>query len=133
MTSKSHNRKHRGITMVEALVAGLVLATCVVGLVQFMYVNYQLTAKAEDISAGYSIGRSAVETVRELGFTNAAEGGTTTYFDQYATFPPKSTTKVGSSIYSCVTTVTSDTFNGANPATTALRTVTITVTESRPA
>ncbi len=124
---KRHRGITHGITMVEVLVAGLVLATSVVALVQFMYVNFQLTGKAQDISSGYSMARSAVESVREQGFTNAAEGNTTVYYDGNATYPP-STSKASGSVYSCLTNVTSDTFSGASPATTALRTVTVTVT-----
>lgn len=113
--------------MVEVLVAGVVLITSVVALVQFMYVNYQLTGLAQDISSAYSMARSAVEAVREQGFANAAEGTTTVYYDSLATYPP-STSQVSSSIFSCSTVIVSDSFNGASPATTALRTVTVTVT-----
>jgi Tfp pilus assembly protein PilV len=129
MRSKTaiHNRVRRGVTMVEVLVAGVVLITSVVALVQFMYVNYSLTGKAEDISAAYSMARSAVENVHQQGFSNAAEGTTTVYYDGSATYPP-STSQVATSVYSCQTSIVSDSFNGANPATTALRTVTVTVT-----
>jgi Tfp pilus assembly protein PilV len=113
--------------MVEVLVAGIILITCVVALIQFMYVNFSITGKAVDLTNSYSMARTAVETVRQQGFSNAAEGTTTVYYDGNATYPP-STSKVSSSIYSCTTSIVSDIFSGSNPAPTALRTVTVTVT-----
>jgi len=127
MPNTKRNRRQSGITMVEVLVAGIVLVTSVVALIQFMYVNFALTAKANYISTGYTMARTAVEYVREQGFTNAAEGTTTVYYDANATYPP-STSQVSSSVYSCSTLIASDQLNGSTPAPTALRKVTVTVT-----
>ena len=73
MTSRKRKQKHSGVTMLEVLVAGLVLVTSVIALVQFMYVNFTLTGRAQDLSTGYSMARTAIESVRQQGFTNAAE------------------------------------------------------------
>ena len=85
--------------MIEVLVAGLILITCVVALIQFMYVNFSLTGQAQDLSTAYSMARTAVESVRQQGFSNAAEGSTTVYYDGNATYPP-STSQTNSSAYS---------------------------------
>jgi Tfp pilus assembly protein PilV len=127
MPRRKRIASHKGITMMEVLVAGVVLITCVVALVQFMYVNFALTGQAEDISSAYSMARTAIETVRQQGFSNAPEGSSTVYYDGSATFPP-STSQVSSSVFSCNTNIVSDIFSGSNPAPTALRTVTVTVT-----
>ena len=127
MSTRKRIQSHSGLTMVEVLVAGLVLVTSVVALIQFMYVNFGLTGRAQDLTAGYSMARTAIELVREQGFTNAAEGTTTVYYDGNATYPP-STSQTTSSVFSCSAAITSDAFSGANPAPTALRTVTVSVT-----
>ena len=75
---------------------------------------------------GYSLGRRALEEVKETGFQDTAEGATTVYYD--STGGSRNTTPASNHTYSVATVVSTDVMNGAVPASTALRTVTVTVT-----
>ena len=119
-------RQKRGVTMIEVLIATLLIGISVAALVQFWYFSFRMTTQAANQSVAYSIARSAIEQVRQTGFDNTAEGSSRAYYDANGTFPP-STTLAASSIYSVNTSVVSDKFQGSAPAPDALRTVTVTV------
>ena len=124
-TIQRRNRR-RGLSMIEVLVAGTILATSVVGLVSFGYVNFQMTSKSTNMTAASAVARSEMEQVRLEGFSNAAEGSSTDYYDGNCTYPA-STTQTSSSVYSVQTSVTTDLMNGSSPAAGALRTVCVSV------
>jgi len=119
-------RCRRGFSLMEVLVAGLIIATSVVGMMQFAFMDYGMTGQSTNMSAATSIGRSAIEAVRMAGFANAPEGTQTVYYDMNGDYPP-ATTSSSSSIYAAQTIITSDILNGSTPAPGALRTVQVKV------
>lgn len=116
----------RGFSLIEAMVAGALLATSVVGLVSFVYVNFQMTNNSTNMTTASAAARSEIERIRLAGFANAAEGSSTDYYDSTGSYPG-SATQTASSVYAVQTTVTSDLLNGTSPATGALRTVCVSV------
>ena len=119
-------RRNSGFSLIEVLVAGLIISTSVVGMMQFAIVDFGLTSKSISMSAACTVGRSAIEAVRLAGFANAVEGTQTTYYDSNGSYPP-ATTSSSLSTFAAQTTIVSDLLNGSTPAPGALRTVTVTV------
>ena len=113
-------------TLIELLCASTIVGSCVAAIVTTWAFAFNITAQADRYTAGYAIGRSVLEQVKETGFQDTAEGTTTVYYD--GTGATSSTTATASSAYTVTTVVSSDALNGSSPASTALRTVTITVT-----
>jgi len=117
----------RAFTLIEVLVASIVVGVCLAGIVSMWSFAFSLSAQSGSKTTGYSIGRRALEEVKETGFQDTAEGTTTVYYDSSG--GSKSTTLASNHAYTVTTVVSTDVMNGAVPASTALRTVTVTVTE----
>jgi uncharacterized protein (TIGR02598 family) len=124
--TKTRTNRKSGFPLVETLVAGAILATSVVGLVSFGYVNFQMTSHSTNMTAASAAARSEIEQVRLEGFTNASEGSSTDYYDTNGSYPA-SASQTSASVYSAQTTVTSDLLNGSVPAPGALRQVKVIV------
>ncbi len=116
----------RGFTMIEVLVAGVILATSVLGLIRFIYVDYNLTSKSGYMGAAYTCGRSAIEEAHLVGFMGATEGNTYEYYDSLGSYPPLATQASGS-VYKVTTNVSTDQISLGVPQPHALRTVSVTV------
>ncbi len=117
-------RRSRGFTLVEVLIASAVVGTCIAAIVSMWAFAFSLTAQADRQSIGYNIGRRALEEVKQTGFQDTVEGTTTYYYDKVGA--NRSTTQTASHDYSVAIVVATDVMNGANPAPSALRTVTVT-------
>lgn len=124
-------RRHRAFTLIEVLVASVVVGTCIAGIVSMWAFTYGLTAKADIQSVAYNIGRRALEEAKQTGFQDSTEGTTTVYYSKQG--DGRSTTVTASSVYSVTTTVATDVMSGAAPASNGLRTVTVTVSVLNPA
>lgn len=119
-------RRQRGFTLIELLCASVIVGTCIAAIVSTWAFAFGITAKSDRQSVGYSLGRRAIEEVKETGFQDTTEGTTTVYYD--STGGSRNTTPASNHTYSVTTVVSTDVMNGAVPASTALRTVTVTVT-----
>ena len=122
----SRRRKRCAFTLIELLCASVIVGTCIAAIVSTWAFAFGLTAKSDRQSVGYSLGRRALEEVKETGFQDTPEGTTTVYYN--STGGSRSTTPASNHTYSVTTVVSTDVMNGSVPASTALRTVTVTVT-----
>ena len=123
-------RSIRGSGLIELLIASLLLCIGVMGLVSTWAFSYRVTQLTDDRGIAYNLGRQAIERAKMTGFTNTSEGSATLYYDGDQTLQGSSAT----ARFSVTTNVVSDSMqsgssgvSGGVPASTALRTVTITV------
>ena len=131
--NKSHRRSAKvrrkargGFTLIEVLVGAAVVGTWIASIVSMWAFAYSLSATADQQSVGYTLGRRAMEEVKQTGFQDTPEGTTTAYYDGQG--GSRSTAQTAAHAYSVSTAVFSDVLSGTGPASTALRTVTVTVT-----
>lgn len=125
-------RWRRGTTLMEVLVASLIVSFCVTGLVNVWYFAVNMTVKTNDLSTSINLARQQMETIKETGFTYTSEAPATSPIVHYYDINENNVDSTPSSArYTVSTTVVSDaTVSGSNPVTptnTALRTVTVTV------
>ena len=107
------------------MIASLIVSVCLATIVSTWYFSFRLSVNTDAQGVGSSIGRKAMEEVKETGFQDTAEGTTTYYYDKQGA--GKSAVQSSSHAYSVTTVVSTDTMNGSVPAPAALRTVTVTV------
>jgi Tfp pilus assembly protein PilV len=124
-------RRRRGSSFIEVMVAGIIISIGVMALVSMWSFSYRMTMKSEDTGMSYVLARQATEAARIQGFTSAAEGTATTYYSGGFSVVSGDS---ASARYKVVTSVTSSAVSsgtigqaGAVPATTAIRTVSVTV------
>ena len=117
--------RRSAFTLIEILAASVIVGTCVAAIVSMWAFAFGLSATADRQSIGYSLGRGAVEQVKQTGFQDTAEGTATVYYD--AQGGSRSAVQTNIHDYSVTTVVATDLMNGASPAPSALRTVTVTV------
>lgn len=128
---RNHRQLQHGGSYVEILVAGLLLSIGVMAIVNVWRFSFVVTTRNDEMSVAYILGRRAMENVKIAGFSSAAEGSTTLYYDGLQNQVASSSS---SARYAVTTSVVSDIVKsgtsgvaGAVPANTALRTVTIVV------
>ena len=90
------------------------------------YFSFRLSVNADMQGVAYNLARKQMEEVKQSGFQDTTEGTAVVYFDKQG--GSKSVTRSSSHAYSVTTTVTSSQLSGSNPAPSALRTVTVSVT-----
>ena len=124
-------QSRRGTTLVELLVAGLLLAVGMMGLVNTWLFSFRVTENTDNSAIAYSLGRYAIERVKMNGFLNASEGTSEAYYNGNQVSVAQNAATVR---FRVTTSVISDAVKsgtigvaGAVPADNALRTVTITV------
>lgn len=72
MRWRSRNRdKQRGLTLVELLIAAVILAVSLMGLLNLGLYTYSLTRSNDEVATAYSLGRAAVERLRGMGYVFA--------------------------------------------------------------
>ncbi len=113
----------RGFTIIEALIASLIMASSVMAMISLWNFTFNLTVKADNVGAAYTVGRHAMERVKLAGFDYATEGVTTLYYDQQG--GSESANKGAQHRLRMVTNIVSD---PGYPSYSAVRTVIITVT-----
>lgn len=130
---KRQNRRtgRRGMSLVEVLVAALILGVSLAAMVGLWYFSANMTASAEDTAVAYNLARKAIEGAKETGFFNTPEASTSTpvthYYDASESLQDgtpsaaryRVTTSVVSSSYASGSTTV--------PANNATRTVIVTV------
>lgn len=116
------------MTLVESLVASVIIAVCIMGVVSLWGFSMNMTTNTDDRAVGYNLVRRAVEKAKSLGFSGAPEGTAVLYYD--AAGGGESGSR-GNLKFSVMTVVTSSLFeiqNGVTrPADNAVRTVVVTV------
>gem|GEM_PF-5711430 len=122
--------KRSGFSILESIIATAIVGVALMGMVNLFSFSYGMTQKTTALSFAYSVGRNSLENVRSLGFYNATEGTTTSYYASNGTGP--SSTQ-GSNRYRVVVTVTTDKFATTGGVTVvaedALRAVKVVVTD----
>ena len=113
----------RGFTLIESLVASLIMASSVMAMISLWYFTFGLTVKSDNVGAGYTVGRRAMERVKLSGFEYAPEGATTLFYDLQG--GSESAAQSTKHRMRAVTTITSD---AGYPSYDAARKVVITVT-----
>lgn len=130
---KTHRNKRtaQGITLVELLIASLLLAIGLMGLINAWIFSYNITTSSDDLGVAYNLGRYAMEQVKMNGFSGQPEGTVTKYYDGSETQVAQTSP---SNRYTVTVSVVSDAVKsgtagqaGAVPADNALRTVNVTV------
>ncbi len=130
---KKHRTRKRvlGITLVELLIAALLLAIGLMGLINAWVFSFNITTASDDLGVAYNLGRYAMEQVKMNGFYAQPEGTVTTYYDGTQNQVAQTS---ASNRYTVTVSVVSDAVKsgtagqaGAVPADNALRTVNITV------
>lgn len=127
------NKRQRGVTFVEVLVAACILTTSLAAIISLWSFSYNMTMSTNDQVIGYNLARQTLEWIQATGFYNTVEAPASApivhYFDSSSTNRDSQTSQAR---YKVTTTVISDhTVAGSNPvqpATNALRAVTVTVT-----
>lgn len=125
-------RRCRGLSYFEVLVASSVCVFCLSVMVQLWSFSMSMSVQANDKAVAYNLARQTLEQVIETGFTNTPEATSLSPMVHY--FDINLNNMDGSSAsarYKVSTTVVSSSLisgsNPATPTTTALRLVTVTV------
>src|SRR5688572_27251498 len=117
-------RSRRGMTLIESLVASIIIAVCIMGVVSLWGFTMNMTSNTDERAVGYNLVRRALEKAKSQGFVSAPEGTAVLYYD--AAGGGESGTR-GSLKFSVTTVVTSSLFETQNgvtrPADNAIRTV----------
>lgn len=67
---KGRDKQH-GLTLIELLIAAVILAVGLMGLLNLGIYTYSLTRTSDEVAAAYSLGRAAVERLRGMGYVFA--------------------------------------------------------------
>ncbi len=125
--------KRAGISLIESLVAAVIIAAAAMGVISVFGFGYGITLSTADTSEAYNVSRDALEQVRLKGFYNAPEGAATSYYNRDGSGP--NATAGTNTLYKVVTTITSDKLQTSgtttSPAEDAVRAVKIVVTNYR--
>lgn len=120
-----------GTTLVELLVAALLLSIGLMALVNMWMYSFRMTVITDDYGVAYNLGRQAMEQVKMQGFASAPEGSTVVHYRANQTV---TSTGASDRRYQVTTSIVSSSVKsgtpgsaGAVPMDTAIRTVTVTV------
>lgn len=75
------HRTQSGATMLEALVAAIIIGVAIMGLMSLWSFSAALSAKVDRDSIGYNLARRGLEKARAAGFALMPEGNTVYYYD----------------------------------------------------
>jgi prepilin-type N-terminal cleavage/methylation domain-containing protein len=73
--------KRRGLTFVELMVALLLLAVALSGLMGLWTFGFNTTRHSQDLGVGYNIARQEIERAKNIGFLLLPEAEWTTIYD----------------------------------------------------
>jgi len=124
MLARRRRPAARGFTLVEVLVAGVILSIGILAISRLWIVTHGLTISTDDKGIAYNLGRLAIEQTKLAGFESAPEGSATVYYDANQ----NATTESQARFAVTRTITTSPAISGAAPDPSAIRTVTVTVT-----
>lgn len=115
-------RKH-GVTLMEILVASVILTVGIAGSFSLANYTYTITNSTDSAGAAYNLGRRTLEEAKLNGFDTLAEGVTTNYYDTNETPVANS----AGSAYIVTITVKSNPAPNPTVDPTSLRAVTLNV------
>jgi uncharacterized protein (TIGR02598 family) len=124
-------RRKRGFSLIEVLVASMVAAVALLGMVRLWSFSFNTTRATDQQGVGYNVGRLALERMKMTGFDYTAEGTVVRYYDAKGT--GESGTQQQTSAFRLTATVQSDKLayhsqtGETRPAPDALREVLVTV------
>ena len=75
------HRANKGTTLIEILVAVLILSVSIMAMVGVWQTNMKLTEKHADASMSYILGRRVMEQIKLMGFRVVPEGQTVLFYD----------------------------------------------------
>ncbi len=117
--------------MIEALVASLIMSTCVAAMVSTLSFSQNMTTQSIDMGVAYNLARQTMETVKQTGFANTAEASVaapvTTYYDGNMNSVVSGSLARYKVTLSVVSSTTVSGSSPVQPTTDALRTVTVKV------
>ena len=131
-------RANRGFSLIEVLIASLVAAVALLGMVQLWSFSFNTTRATDQQGVGYNIGRLALERIKMSGFDYTAEGTVTRFYDHEG--KGESSSQLATSAYRLDLTVDTDKMavhsetGELRPAPNAIREVEVSVqrlTDSR--
>src|ERR1041384_6912879 len=99
-------RKQRGVTMIEVLIGLALFALSLTATVKLWTFGVFVTRDVEEYGVAYSLGRQALERVKQSGFDKTAEGTSNVYYDAWE--GNESSSQINSSRYRVTVVVTSD-------------------------
>src|SRR5258708_15804825 len=73
-------KSESGVTYVEILVAAMLRAIGLMGLLNTWAFSFTITTNTDDSAIAYSLGRYALERVKMVGFNSAVEGPSILYY-----------------------------------------------------
>lgn len=112
----------RGLTLIELLVALLLLAVALAGLMGLWTFGFNVTRHSQDIGVAYNIARQEVERARAIGFMLLPNGTQTRGYDGLG-----NPTTAASPHFTATTTVTTLPDQNGQQTTRSLRELTVTV------
>jgi uncharacterized protein (TIGR02598 family) len=125
-------RANRAFSLIEVLVASLVAAVALLGMVRLWSFSFNTTRATDQQGVGYNIGRQALERVKMSGFDYTTEGSTLRYYK--ADGSGEASSQQSTSAFCLALTVASDKLavhsqtGEKRPAPNALRDVAVVVT-----
>jgi len=99
-------RANRAFSLMEVLVASMVAAVALLGMVRLWSFSFNTTRAADQQGVGYNLGRQALERIKLSGFDYTTEGSVIRYYDGNG--KNESSTKLRTSIYRLEVTIKTD-------------------------
>ena len=122
-------RRRRGFSMIEVLVAALIVSVSLAAMISTWYVSMNMTTATSDQGIAYNLARQTIEQIKGTGFSNTAEAPAgTPVIHYYDGSEVNKDSTPSAARYKVSTTVVSSALVSGSPDPFALRTVTVTVT-----
>ena len=124
-------RVNRGFSLMEVLVASMVAAVALLGMVRLWSFSFNTTRASDQQGVGYNVGRQALERIKMTGFDFTAEGAVVRYYNAAGT--AETSTRGANSAFRLTADVKTDKLGyhsetgQVRPAPDALREVLVTV------
>ena len=125
--SHTRDRSVTGMSYVEVLVASLIGMLCLSVMIQLWLVLFSVSARGNDLAVGYNLERQTLEQVIEMGWTNTPEAPVASPTVHYYGINGDNEDATSASARFKVSTSVVST--PAQPSSTALRLVTVSVTQ----
>lgn len=75
------HRANRAFSLIEVLVASMVAAVALLGMVRLWSFSFNTTRASDQQGVGYNLGRQALERIKMSGFDYTTEGSVIRYYD----------------------------------------------------
>ncbi len=99
--TRARIRRQRGLTLIEALVAALIVGVSLTALMSAWLYSFHMTRRTDELTVAYNLGRMSVERMRAMGYFYADPRGMPEWWD--VNMQPSGVT---GAYYRVVTTIT---------------------------